>query len=100
MSSTTEPAPGLGSRFSGAQHKVLAFSGMIVLMIAFSLASPNFLTTANVITILLATSVNGVLAAAATLVIISGGIDLSVGRLMTFCAVVAGVLLTCWGLPI
>ncbi len=35
--------------------------------------------------ILQATAVNGVLAIAATLVIISGGIDLSVGTLMTFC---------------
>ena len=85
------------SRFSGAQHRLLAFSGLIVLMVVFSLASPNFLQTANIITILQATSVNGVLAIAATLVIISGGIDLSVGTLMTFCAVIAGVLLTFWG---
>ena len=44
--------------------------------------------------ILQATAVNGVLAVAATLVIITGGIDLSVGTLMTFCAVIAGVVLT------
>jgi len=69
-------------------------------MVVFSLASPNFLQTANIITILQATSVNGVLAVAATLVIISGGIDLSVGTLMTFCAVMAGVLMTYLGLPI
>ena len=37
---------------------------------------------------------------AATLVIITGGIDLSVGTLMTFCAVIAGVVLTFWGLPL
>jgi ribose transport system permease protein len=33
-------------------------------------------------------------------VIITGGIDLSVGTLMTFCAVMAGVFLTYWGMPI
>ena len=56
--------------------------------------------TANMLAILQATSVNGVLAIAATLVIITGGIDLSVGTLMTFCAVIAGVVLTYLGLPL
>ncbi|RYE75947.1 MAG: ABC transporter permease, partial [Hyphomicrobiales bacterium] len=37
---------------------------------------------------------------AATLVIITGGIDLSVGTLMTFCAVITGVVLTNLGLPL
>ena len=42
---------------------------------------------------------NGVLAIASTFVIITAGIDLSVGTLMTFCAVMAGVFLTYWELP-
>ncbi len=84
---------------SVAQQKLLAFAGLIVLLVGFSLASPNFMQTANMIAILQATSVNGVLAIAATLVIIAGGIDLSVGTLMTFCSVIAGVILTYWGLP-
>jgi ribose transport system permease protein len=88
-----------GIRKSGAHHKLLAFGSLILLVAVFSIASPNFLQTNNVIAILQATSVNGVLAIAATLVIISGGIDLSVGTLMTFCAVIAGVLLTFLGLP-
>lgn len=101
---TTDMAakPGLlaGIRGSAAYHKLLAFSGLLALLVVFSLASPNFLQTANILAILQATSVNGVLAIAATLVIITGGIDLSVGTLMTFCAVVAGVVLTYWGLPL
>ena len=40
------------------------------------------------------------LAIAATLVIITGGIDLSVGTLMTFTAVISGVVLTYWGFPL
>ncbi|WP_299843203.1 ABC transporter permease [uncultured Paracoccus sp.] len=84
---------------SGAQQKLLAFASLIALLVFFSLASPNFLQTANILAILQATSVNGVLAIAATLVIITGGIDLSVGTLMTFTAVIAGVVLTFWGLP-
>jgi ribose transport system permease protein len=89
-----------GIMTSGAYHKLLAFSGLLALFIVFSLASPNFLQTSNVIAILQATSVNGVLAVAATIVIITGGIDLSVGTLMTFCAVMAGVVLTYMGLPL
>ncbi|MDO5657709.1 MAG: ABC transporter permease [Paracoccus sp. (in: a-proteobacteria)] len=89
------------SLFSGAaQQKLLAFASLIVLLIGFSLASPQFMQVSNMMSILQATSVNGVLAIAATLVIITGGIDLSVGTLMTFCAVIAGVLLTWAGLPL
>ncbi len=55
--------------------------------------------TDNMVSILQATAVNGVLAIACTFVIITGGIDLSVGTLMTFCAVMAGVFLTYWDLP-
>lgn len=93
---TAKSAP----RVSGALHRLLAFSGLIALVVVFSLASPNFMQTQNVLAILQATSVNGVLAVAATLVIITGGIDLSVGTLMTFCAVICGVILTYWGLPL
>ncbi|MEP0233711.1 ABC transporter permease [Roseibium sp.] len=85
---------------TGAHQKLLAFASLIILLIGFSIASPNFMQTSNMIAILQATSVNGVLAVAATLVIITGGIDLSVGTMMTFCAVIAGVVLTNLGLPL
>ncbi|WP_312530252.1 ABC transporter permease [Paracoccus sp. (in: a-proteobacteria)] len=84
----------------GAQQKLLAFASLIVLLIVFSIASPQFLQVTNIMSILQATSVNGVLAVAATLVIITGGIDLSVGTLMTFCAVMTGVVLTWLGMPL
>ncbi|MFT5786314.1 MAG: ribose transport system permease protein [Ascidiaceihabitans sp.] len=84
----------------GAFQKILAFASLVILLIGFSIASPNFMQTSNMIAILQATSVNGVLAIAATLVIITGGIDLSVGTLMTFTAVMTGVVLTNVGLPL
>lgn len=101
MSETTTPqTTAAAPRLSGAHHRLLAFASLILLVIVFSLASPNFMQTSNILAILQATSVNGVLAIAATLVIITGGIDLSVGTMMTFCAVIAGVVLTYWGLPL
>lgn len=83
-----------------AFQRLLAFGSLVALLVVFSLASPNFLQTANILAILQAASVNGVLAVAVTLVIITGGIDLSVGTMMTFCAVITGVVLTYWGLPL
>ena len=81
------------------RQKLLAFTSLVGLMVFFSAASPNFLQTDNMVGILQATAVNGVLAIACTFVIITSGIDLSVGTLMTFCAVMAGVFMTYWGLP-
>jgi len=82
------------------RQKLLAFASLLALMAFFSVASPNFLQADNMVSILQSTAVNGVLAIACTFVIITGGIDLSVGTLMTFCAVMAGVFLTFWGMPI
>ena len=82
------------------RQKLLAFASLLVLIAFFTAASPNFMQADNMVSILQATAVNGVLAIAVTFVIITSGIDLSVGTLMTFCSVMAGVLLTYWGLPL
>ena len=95
---TVAPAPKRGG--IAAQQMLWAFASLIVLLVFFSLASPNFLQTSNILAVLQATAVNGVLAIAVTMIIITGGIDLSIGTLMTFTAVTAGVVLTNWGLPL
>ncbi len=87
--------------FSGqAIQKLLAFLTLIVMIVFFSVASPNFFVQDNIISILLATCVNGLLALGVTFVIITGGIDLSIGTVMTFSAVIAGVLVTSFGAPL
>ena len=85
---------------SDAIQRLLAFGALIVMIVVFSVASPNFLQFNNVIGILLATAVNGVLALGVTFVIISGGIDLSIGTVMTLSAVITGVLITNMDLPV
>jgi ribose transport system permease protein len=85
---------------SDAVQRLLAFGALIVIVIVFSLLSPNFLQFGNIVGILLATAVNGVLALGVTFVIISGGIDLSIGTVMTLSAVMTGVLITNLGLPV
>ncbi len=85
---------------SDTLQKFIAFGGLIILFIVYSLASPFFLTSDNVGGILLATAVNGILALGATFVIINGGIDLSVGTVMTFSAVMTAQFMIVWQMPV
>jgi ribose transport system permease protein len=85
---------------SDTVQRLLAFGALLVMIVVFSLLSPNFLKFDNFVGILLATSVNGILALGVTFVIVTGGIDLSIGTVMTLSAVITGVLITNMGLPI
>ncbi|WP_080839870.1 ABC transporter permease [Cohnella massiliensis] len=84
----------------GALQQLLAFASLIVLVVVFSLSSGNFLQFSNIVGILMSTAVIGVLALGSTFVIITGGIDLSVGTVMTLSAVMTGVFITFWGMPV
>ena len=53
--------------------------GFVLLCAAIGILSPNFLTPSNFLNVLRQVSVNGVIAVGETLVILTGGIDLSVG---------------------
>jgi len=85
---------------SDAMQRLLAFAALILLFIVFSIASPYFLQFDNIIGIFLATAVNGLLALGVTFVIITAGIDLSIGTVMTLSSVMAGVFITMWRLPV
>ncbi|MBP8214414.1 MAG: ABC transporter permease [Propionivibrio sp.] len=101
MSSTTKETQGQKGKLlsADARQKLLAFASLIGLMAFFSFASTSFMQIDNIMGILQSTAVNGVLAIACTFIIITAGIDLSVGTLMTFCAVMTGVVLVYWELP-
>lgn len=81
-------------------QQLLAFASLIALVVFFSLANENFLSWSNISGVLLSTTVIGILAVGTTFVIITGGIDLSIGTGMTLCAVMTGVFLTNMGLPL
>jgi len=81
-------------------QRLLAFGALILLFIVFSIASPYFFQFDNIIGIFLATAVNGLLALGVTFVIVTAGIDLSIGTVMTLSAVMAGVFITMWRLPV
>lgn len=75
-------------------QRILAFAALVVLFIFFSLSSPNFTRAANIEGIMLATAVNGILAVGVTFVIITGGIDLSIGTVMTLSAVITAKMVS------
>ena len=85
---------------SDTLQRFLAFGGLIILIIVFSLASPYFLTKDNLGGIVLAATVPGVLALGVTFVIINGGIDLSVGAVMAFSAVMTAQVMIVWQQPV
>ncbi|PWC77033.1 ribose ABC transporter permease [Azospirillum sp. TSH64] len=66
--------------------------GLIVLMAAVAVMSPSFMTVDNLLNILRQTSINAVIAVGMTYVILSGGIDLSVGSVLAFCGAVCAWL--------
>lgn len=85
---------------SGALQQMLAFASLVVLILVFTFSSSNFFQFNNIVGILLSTAVIGVLALGSTFVIITGGIDLSVGTVMTLSAVMTGVFITFLDLPV
>ena len=77
-----------------------AFVALIVLIIIFSLMSDSFLTTTNVITMTKHVAYNAILALGMLLVIITGGIDLSIGSIVGLSGIVAGTMLQGWELSV
>ncbi len=102
MTTTTEAGKSRArSLVSGdSVQKFMALGALVLLLAFFSIISEPFRTADNYISILVATAVNGVLAMGVTFIIITGGIDLSVGTTMTFASVCMGIVVTTWGLPL
>ncbi len=65
---------------------------LIILVLFFSFSSPFFFNTENIMTIALQTSVIGIMAIGVTFVIITAGIDLSLGSVVAFSGVAVGIL--------
>ncbi len=74
-------------------------AGLLIMVVVFSSMSHVFLTERNIVNILQQSSINACIAIGMTLVIISGGIDLSVGPVAALAAVVSASLLMA-GFPV
>jgi ribose transport system permease protein len=81
-----QPRPRLKAQRS---RQMGTFAGLLALCVVLWAATPHFLTVSNLLNVLEQTSINAIVAVGMTYVIISGGIDLSVGSVLA----VAGIAL-------
>ena len=70
-----------------------AFFALIAIIIVFSVLSPYYLSLSNFLTMASHVAIFGILAVGMLLVILNGGIDLSVGSTLGLCGVIAGFLM-------
>ena len=90
-----------GSSWRERVQQLMALAGLVLIFIVFTIASPQiFPSYSNVTAILFSTTVVGLLALGSTLVIITGGIDLSVGTAMTLSAVMSATFIVNWHMPV
>ena len=99
-SATTPPraAPNKPAEASGLSLGVLLFRlraliALFVLVGIFSVLSPSFFTQENLIILVGQTAINAIMAVGMTFVILTGGIDLSVGSTVGLSAMMAGLLI-------
>jgi len=101
MTTQTSTAPGtrpaLRLKFNVRDAGTLI--GLLIIVVTFSFLSPVFFTLPNLLNILQQSSINALIALGMTLVIISGGIDLSVGPTAALSAVLGATLMTL-GVPV
>jgi erythritol transport system permease protein len=74
--------------------RLRALIALAVLTAILSALSPDFLTTGNLAILIKHVAINAILSIGMTFVILSGGIDLSVGSIVGLCGMVAGALLS------
>jgi len=80
-------------------HKLSAVLTLLILIIIFAFGNAAFLSVNNGLTVLLQTSVIGLLGIGMTMVIITGGIDLSVGSVLALSGTVTGMMVKS-GMPV
>ena len=95
---------GRRSRLSDRQKDIIqkfaALGSLVILAIIFSATSPAFLTVNNGMTIALQVTSIALLGIGATCVIITGGIDLSVGSVLALAGVVAALMVKEFSMPV
>lgn len=77
-----------------------ALTALVVLLVAMTTLSPDFLSTQNLLNVGVQAAVTAILAFGVTFVIVAGGIDLSVGSVAALSAIVLGWTATEEGLPV
>ncbi len=87
-----------GSSILGGRRELGTLLGLFALCVLLSFVTPHFLTVSNILNVFEQTAINAVIAVGMTFVILTGGIDLSVGSIVALAGVVLGAALKA-GLP-
>ncbi|MBK0097162.1 ABC transporter permease [Erwinia sp. S63] len=95
----TQPATEPSAKFKLNLRDAGTLIGLLIIVVTFSFLSPVFFTVPNLLNILQQSSINALIALGMTLVIISGGIDLSVGPTAALSAVLGATLMVS-GVPV
>lgn len=73
---------------------------LIVLSLVLTIATDKFLTQSNLFSVMRAFSYIAIIAIGEAMIIISGGVDLSVGSIYGFSGLIGAMAMSTWGLPI
>ena len=92
MTTTTETPDRKGPNIFRILKQFGPLLFLIVLMAVFTALKPSFIDPINVFNIMRQISITGLIALGMTFVILTAGIDLSVGSLLAFCGMVAAVV--------
>jgi ribose/xylose/arabinose/galactoside ABC-type transport system permease subunit len=84
----------------GVLRKYAVLFVLLGLIVLFSIANPQFLTVRNLTNIVTQNTYFIIVAIGLAFVLISGGIDLSVGYQMSLVGVIMAMMMTEWGLPV
>jgi ribose transport system permease protein len=76
-----------------SKRQLGTFAGLLALCVILWAATPHFLTVSNLLNVLEQTAINAIVAVGMTFVIISGGIDLSVGSILALSGIALGTAL-------
>ena len=68
--------------------------GLILFSAIVAVINPRFLSVANILNVFRQSSINAVIAIGMTFVILTGGIDLSVGSILAFCGAISAAMLS------
>src|SRR5688572_10243055 len=83
----------MARRLLSRGRRLGTFAGLVALCLLLWALTPHFLTVSNLLNVLEQTAINAVIAVGMTYVIVSGGIDLSVGSIVALAGVVLGTML-------
>lgn len=75
-------------------EKIIPFIGLILLVVVISIMNSAFLDLSNLLNLLRQVSINGLIAFGMTFVILTGGIDLSVGSILALSSAFTAILIT------